>query len=123
MYPARYSASSSVIAVTATNPEGEIAPFANNGPEVDICAPGVDVLSTIPGDEYGVASGTSMAAPHVSAAVALMRAVNSDLTPASIKHILRKTASGCQLNLDRALRMAHVLSLRGPKMSLRGPKR
>jgi hypothetical protein len=124
MYPAKYSASSSVIAVTATDPEGEVAPFANTGPEVDICAPGVDVLSTIPGGEfYGVASGTSMAAPHVSAAVALMRAVNPDLTPESIKRILRKTASGCQLNLDRALRMAHVLSLRGPKMSLRGPKR
>jgi subtilisin family serine protease len=38
----------------------------------DIVAPGVDVLSSLPGDNYGSSDGTSMAGPHVAGAVALL---------------------------------------------------
>ena len=44
--------------------------FSNYGPAVDLYAPGVDVLSAVPGDGSSVFSGTSMACPHVAGAVA-----------------------------------------------------
>lgn len=59
-----------VIAVSATDENDELADFSSRGPEVDIAAPGVDVLSTMPDDEYAENSGTSMAAPHVAGAAA-----------------------------------------------------
>lgn len=60
------------IAVSATDTNDDLASFSSTGPEVDLAAPGVDVLSTISGNKYGYASGTSMAAPHVSAAAAVL---------------------------------------------------
>lgn len=50
------------------------APFSNFGPAVDICAPGVAILSTVPGGYDGTYSGTSMASPHVAGAAALYMA-------------------------------------------------
>ena len=69
MYPAAYR--DSVIAVTATNKQNRRASFSNYGSWVDVAAPGVEVLSTIPGG-YASWSGTSMAAPHVSALASLL---------------------------------------------------
>jgi subtilisin len=62
-YPAKYA---SVIAVSAIDSSNVIAGFSSRGPKVELCAPGVNVLSTIPGGGFGTMSGTSMACPHVS---------------------------------------------------------
>ena len=56
--------------VGATDVEDTTATFSNYGTCVDIFAPGVSVLSTVPGDATSIKSGTSMAAPHVSGVVA-----------------------------------------------------
>lgn len=67
-FPARYP---EVIAVSAVDSSDTIANFSSRGPEVEICAPGVNVLSTTRGGGYGRMSGTSMACPHISGVAAL----------------------------------------------------
>lgn len=54
------------------------AAFTSYGPEVDVCAPGVAVLSSVPPDNYAVWDGTSMAAPHVAGLAALLIAHHGD---------------------------------------------
>jgi subtilisin len=77
-YPA---AEPEVIAVSATNRDDELASFSSTGPEVELAAPGVEILSTVPGG-YGTFSGTSMACPHVSGAGGLLMATGYTNTEA-----------------------------------------
>ena len=95
IYPAAYS---SVIAVAASDVLDRRADFSSTGPEVELIAPGVDVDSTWPGDEYHEAKGTSAAAPHVAGVAALVWAANPDLTNVQVRQVLRDTAE--DLGLD-----------------------
>jgi len=92
-----YPASSEyTIAVSATDNEDVVwideAIGSNFGEEVDIAAPGVRIVSTIPGEQYVYATGTSMATPHISGVVSLIWSVNPLLTPDQVKQVLFTTA-------------------------------
>ena len=65
------------------------ADFSNYGCDVDLIAPGKCILSTIPGPAYAYMSGTSMAAPTVTGAVALYKASRPNATPAEVREALR----------------------------------
>jgi subtilisin family serine protease len=70
------------------------ATFSNYGSErVDLFAPGVDILSTVPGGGYDREDGTSMAAPVVTGVAALLMAYHPDLTPADVRRILMESAT------------------------------
>jgi subtilisin family serine protease len=70
------------------------APFSNySGDRVDVFAPGVDILSTVPGGKYEPNSGTSMAAPVVSGLAALLMAYYPDLTAADVKRVVLESAT------------------------------
>lgn len=82
-----------VISVAAVDQSGRRASFSNRntGLERPIAAPGVGILSLKPGNGYVALNGTSMAAPHVSGLLGVMRAIDPDLTADEAYQILRRT--------------------------------
>jgi Subtilase family len=97
-YPAAYDHVLAVGAVAETNRR---SPYSNTGRHIGIAAPGSNILSTLPTTrsqyrpetDYASWSGTSMATPHVAAAVALVAARHPDWTPADTKQYLRERAA------------------------------
>lgn len=77
-YPASYP---EVVSVSATNWSDKLASFSNIHSSVDVSAPGVGILSTIPNSQYAMFDGTSMAAPVVAAVAAMHRFANPTSTP------------------------------------------
>ena len=78
------------IVVAACMSNGELASFSNYGDSIDVCAPGVDVVSYYVGNTYAALNGTSMACPHISAIIAILKSAepNRSYTPAEIELIL-----------------------------------
>jgi subtilisin family serine protease len=113
-YPAAYT-DGNILSVAATTASDTLAGFSNYGSEsVDLAAPGQNILSTLPGGEFGLQDGTSMAAPLVAGAAALLRKVDDSLSYGELKAALRdqvdrvpsldgRVVSGGRLNVDRAL--------------------
>ena len=78
-----------VVSVAATDHRDRRARFSNYGSTVDVSAPGVDILSTVPGGNYQMKSGTSMAAPLVAGLAALVWSKNSTLTSQEVRTIVQ----------------------------------
>lgn len=87
--------SKKVITVTALNKSLAKAQFSNyiTGTNNGLSAPGTSILSSWKGGKYGTFDGTSMAAPHVSGLIAVMKSLNPDLTTKQAFDILDKTGS------------------------------
>jgi subtilisin family serine protease/Ca2+-binding RTX toxin-like protein len=119
-YPAAYNAANIVSVAATTNLDG-LASFSNYGAvSVDLGAPGKDIYSTFPmngsalGKGYGTISGTSMAAPHVTGAAALLWSQHPNWSVEQVKAALMnsvdplveltgKTVTGGRLNVNNAL--------------------
>jgi len=109
-----------VITVAATMKNKQIASFSNYGTKmVDVAAPGVGIVSTVPGDDMGMMSGTSQAAPYVTGVAGEIKNQNPELTPGQIKQILigtvdakdwlkEKVKSGGFVNPERAFEAARL---------------
>jgi thermitase len=113
-FPAAYP-DSNILSVAATNSKDKLASFSNYGAKtVDLAAPGDHIASTAWHSDYAYMSGTSMAAPYVAAAAAMLRKEHSSWSIGEISSRLRKkgnalkalkgkTASGKRLNINSAL--------------------
>lgn len=82
---------SNAISVGATDDGDEVAGFSNSDTMLSLLAPGSGILSSVPSGGYESMSGTSMAAPHVAGAWALLKDVNPNLTVAQALSILQGT--------------------------------
>lgn len=88
-YPAKYP---SVIAVGAVDQNNKRGTFSATGSDLEVAAPGVNVLSTYMNNEFAYMSGTSMAAPFVSGTLALLKQANPTLTNIQIREKLDSSA-------------------------------
>lgn len=109
-YPAGYVEQPFVIGVGATNQNDEIAWFSGGrAADTNIFAPGVDIYSAFPYDNFALGSGTSMSAPMVAAEAALLMSRYPDWSPAQVlERIFEKTvpvpnASAGRIDLSAAL--------------------
>ncbi|QLG26077.1 S8 family serine peptidase [Halorarum halophilum] len=95
-YPAAYS---ECLAVSALDPDESLASYSNYGSDIELAAPGTNVLSTWTDDGYDSISGTSMATPVVAGVAGLTLAAH-DLTNAELRDHLKATAADVGLSSD-----------------------
>ncbi|MFF3605444.1 type VII secretion-associated serine protease mycosin [Streptomyces sp. NPDC002463] len=88
-YPAAFPG---VLAVASSDRNNERAAFSQSGPMVGVAAPGVDVVSTVPGGGQCVDNGTSFSAPYVAGVAALLRAKYPEWSVAQIVTRIEQTA-------------------------------
>ncbi len=88
-YPA---ACNNVLAVAATDEIDQRPSFSNYGPQVDLAAPGLNIVSTWYLSNYLFKSGTSMSAPHVSGVAALLWSLDPNMTASEVTNLLFRSA-------------------------------
>ncbi len=123
-YPASFDSANTLV-IASTTSGGNLSSFSNIGARnVDVASPGSDVYSTINGNRYSMASGTSMAAPNASGVAAMVMGYFPQLSVATVKKVLMdsvtkvpdfkgKLVSEGRLNLKAALERAAVSKRRG----------
>ncbi|MCQ6552490.1 type VII secretion-associated serine protease mycosin [Streptomyces sp. C10-9-1] len=97
-YPASYPG---VLAVAASDRNNERAPFSQSGEFVGVAAPGVDIVSTVPGGGHCADHGTSFSAPYVAGLAALVKAKHDDWTAREIVAQIQQTAERSVAGHDR----------------------
>ena len=119
-YPASFD-SNNMLVIASTTSNGGLSSFSNIGPmTVDVGSPGSNVYSTINGNRYSMASGTSMAAPNASGVAAMVMGYYPNLKNTTVKKVLMDTVtkvpefegkivSGGRLSLKAALEKAKTL--------------
>ncbi|MEU5212041.1 type VII secretion-associated serine protease mycosin [Streptomyces sp. NPDC020742] len=101
MYPAAYSEKyPNVMAVAASDRNNERAPFSQSGKFVNIAAPGVEMVSTVPDGGNCVDQGTSFAAPYAAGAAALLKAKHPNWKPQQLIWHLEQTAERVKRGRD-----------------------
>ncbi len=125
VYPASMP-QNNVVSVAATDSNNNLASFSNYGANsVELAAPGVNVLSTLPGGGYGDKSGTSMATPMVAAVMALVWSIHPNWTYLQVINqvestvtkapsLTGKVSSGGILNAAAAVGAAPITTLPAP---------
>ncbi|MER6095194.1 S8 family serine peptidase [Streptomyces sp. NPDC001728] len=82
---------SSAVTVGSTTPDDEVSAFSNRGPLLDLFAPGTSIVSSVPGGTYAPKNGTSMAAPHVAGAFAVLRQAYPDKSVTDLLALLKSS--------------------------------
>ncbi|MFJ6632978.1 type VII secretion-associated serine protease mycosin [Streptomyces sp. NPDC091376] len=97
-YPASFEG---VLAVASSDRNNERAAFSQSGDFVGIAAPGVDMISTVPGGGHCTDNGTSFSAPYVAAIAALIKSKHGDWTQEQIVAQIQQTAERSVAGHDR----------------------
>ena len=92
------------IVVGASDKDRKVAQFSNYGEEVDIYAPGVNIYSSIPNQNFKTMDGTSMASPIIAGCIALLKSINKNLKTTEIKKLIKETAE----NIDGNYKLIQV---------------
>ncbi len=118
-YPAAEHAEGA-LAVTASAQGNRLASFANYGDWVQVAAPGENVLSTLPGNLWGVWSGTSLSTPLTAGVAALVLSVNPDWKPVDVtQRIVERSAMLCGTPLRQVDALAAVEDFVPPDIACR----
>jgi len=100
-----------VIAVAASTSADAIDTYSNYGAFIDIGAPGSNIVSAYPGGKFIPLSGTSMAAPHVSAAAALLFSYDASIKPQQVLPYLQATSRPWSGTRRNGLRGAGIVNI------------
>lgn len=110
-YPNAYNG---VVTVAAIDPFDRKVDFSTTGYWNSVAAPGIQILSTYPDGEYAYLQGTSMAAPFVTGAAALLLSKYPDLPPVEIKNQLEQTARGHSFSEELGYGVIDLHAMLGP---------